>query len=107
MEQESKLRGHSSALLVFILTAGVLGIINTEMGVIGILLLIAETFHVTVPQAGWTVSVRAAEEEDNLVFHCGGGMRGVHYRSGYMLLGFRLTGISCCRNRVKMAIATQ
>ena len=29
------------------------------MGVIGILPLIAETFHVTVPQAGWTVSVFA------------------------------------------------
>lgn len=46
-------------LLVFILTAGVFGIINTEMGVIGILPLIAETFQVTVPQAGWTVSVFA------------------------------------------------
>lgn len=47
------------ALLVFILTAGVFGIINTEMGVIGILPLIAENFHVTVPEAGWTVSVFA------------------------------------------------
>lgn len=59
MEQESKLQRHSGALLVFILTTGVFGIINTEMGVIGILPLIAETFHVTVPQAGWTVSVFA------------------------------------------------
>lgn len=49
----------SGALLVFILTTGVFGIINTEMGVIGILPLIAETFGVTVPQAGWTVSVFA------------------------------------------------
>ena len=57
MNQESKLR--SDTLLVFILTAGVFGIINTEMGVIGILPLIAETFQVTVPEAGWTVSVFA------------------------------------------------
>ena len=57
MNQEYKLK--SGALLVFILTAGVFGIINTEMGVIGILPLIAETFHVTVPEAGWTVSIFA------------------------------------------------
>ena len=53
MNQEYKLK--SGALLVFILTAGVFGIINTEMGIIGILPLIAETFHVTVPCALWTV----------------------------------------------------
>lgn len=54
-----KLKPHSGTLLVFILTAGVFGIINTEMGVIGILPLIAETFQVTVPEAGWTVSIFA------------------------------------------------
>ena len=59
MEQASKFKLNSGALLVFILTVGVFGIINTEMGVIGILPLIAETFHVTVPQAGWTVSIFA------------------------------------------------
>lgn len=59
MKQTSKLTFRSDALLVFILTAGVFGIINTEMGVIGILPLIAETFQVTVPEAGWTVSVFA------------------------------------------------
>ena len=59
MEETSKLKLNSSALLVFILTVGVFGIINTEMGVIGILPLIAETFHVTVPEAGWTVSIFA------------------------------------------------
>lgn len=48
-----------SGLLVFILTLGVFGILNTEMGVIGMLPLIAETFNVTVPQAGWTVTVFA------------------------------------------------
>ena len=57
MNQKNRLQ--SGSLLVFILTAGVFGIINTEMGVIGILPLIAEKFHVTVPEAGWTVSVFA------------------------------------------------
>ena len=40
-------------LLVLLLTFGVFGIINTEMGVVGIIPLIAETFGVTVPEAGW------------------------------------------------------
>lgn len=48
-----------SNLLVFILTLGVFGILNTEMGVIGMLPLIADTFQVTVPQAGWTVTIFA------------------------------------------------
>lgn len=59
MRQTNRLKPDSGALLVFILTAGVFGIINTEMGVIGILPLIAEHFHVTVPEAGWTVSIFA------------------------------------------------
>lgn len=59
MEQTNQLKRKPGALLVFILTVGVFGIINTEMGVIGILPLIAETFHVTVPQAGLTVSIFA------------------------------------------------
>lgn len=59
MKQESRLQRHSGALIVFIVTVGVFGIINTEMGVIGILPLIAEKFHVTVPEAGWTVSMFA------------------------------------------------
>lgn len=59
MKQISKLRLNSGTLFVFILTVGVFGIINTEMGVIGILPLIADTFHVTVPEAGWTVSMFA------------------------------------------------
>lgn len=46
-------------LLVVLLTLGVFGIINTEMGVVGIVPQIADTFGVTVPQAGWTVSVFA------------------------------------------------
>jgi predicted MFS family arabinose efflux permease len=49
----------NSDLLVFILTMGVFGIINTEMGVVGIIPLIAQTSGVSVPAAGWTVSVFA------------------------------------------------
>ena len=52
MEQKNKLKLNSGGLLVFILTVGVFGIINTEMGVVGILPLIATTFNVSVPQAG-------------------------------------------------------
>ena len=44
---------------MFILTLGVFGILNTEMGVVGIIPIIAETFGVTVPDAGWTVSLFA------------------------------------------------
>lgn len=43
-------------LLIFILTMGVFGILNTEMGVIGILPYIAEQFHVSISKAGWLVS---------------------------------------------------
>lgn len=54
-----KLFAHKPGLLVAILTFGVFGIINTEMGVVGIIPQIAETFGVTVPQAGWTVGIFA------------------------------------------------
>lgn len=43
-------------LLIFILTTGVFGILNTEMGVIGILPAIADQFHVSISKAGWLVS---------------------------------------------------
>ena len=56
---EKQLGTKQSRLLVLILTIGVFGIINTEMGVIGILPLIAEIFNVSVPTAGWTVSAFA------------------------------------------------
>ncbi|WP_068501439.1 MFS transporter [Paenibacillus kribbensis] len=46
-------------LLIFILTIGVFGILNTEMGVIGLLPSIADHFHVTIPKAGWLVSLFA------------------------------------------------
>jgi len=43
-------------LLIFILTIGVFGILNTEMGVIGILPSIADHFQVGIAKAGWLVS---------------------------------------------------
>ncbi|MGF6950415.1 DHA1 family inner membrane transport protein [Neobacillus sp. B4I6] len=43
-------------LLTFILTIGVFGILNTEMGVIGILPSISDQFHVSIAKAGWLVS---------------------------------------------------
>jgi Arabinose efflux permease len=46
-------------LLIVILTLGVFGILNTEMGVIGILPLIAEHFHVSIAAAGLAVSLFA------------------------------------------------
>jgi predicted MFS family arabinose efflux permease len=46
-------------LLIFILTIGVFGILNTEMGVIGLLPSIAERFDVSVTHAGLLVSVFA------------------------------------------------
>ncbi|PCD05748.1 MFS transporter [Peribacillus simplex] len=46
-------------LLIFILTVGVFGILNTEMGVIGLLPSIAEQFNVSVSKAGWLVSLFA------------------------------------------------
>ncbi|MNS78035.1 Inner membrane transport protein YdhP [compost metagenome] len=46
-------------LLILILTFGVFGILNTEMGVIGLLPSIAEHFHVSISEAGLTVSLFA------------------------------------------------
>lgn len=46
----------NSSLLIFILTLGVFGILNTEMGIVGILPLIADRFDVSIAMAGWLVS---------------------------------------------------
>jgi DHA1 family inner membrane transport protein len=43
-------------LLIFILTIGVFGILNTEMGIIGLLPSIADHFDVSISTAGWLVS---------------------------------------------------
>ena len=41
--------------LIFILTLGVFGILNTEMGIVGILPMIAEQYQVDIATAGWLV----------------------------------------------------
>lgn len=46
-------------LFIFILTVGVFGILNTEMGFIGILPDIADYFSVSISTAGWLVSIFA------------------------------------------------
>lgn len=46
----------SKGLLLFILAIGVFGILNTEMGVIGILPHLANYFDVSITTAGWLVS---------------------------------------------------
>lgn len=43
-------------LVVLILTIGVFGILNTEMGFIGLIPIIADAFDVSVSTAGWLVS---------------------------------------------------
>ncbi|MGK9044017.1 MFS transporter [Mammaliicoccus vitulinus] len=50
---------HSKSLLIFILAVGVFGIINTEMGIIGILPNLASYFNVSVSTAGLLVSLFA------------------------------------------------
>ncbi|OCT15447.1 arabinose ABC transporter permease [Paenibacillus pectinilyticus] len=49
----------SKAFIIFILAFGIFGIINTEMGVIGILPQIAEHFNISVSTAGLLVSLFA------------------------------------------------
>lgn len=46
-------------LPIMILTIGVFGILNTEMGMVGILPFVAEKFHVSISQAGLLVSLFA------------------------------------------------
>ncbi|HIS40688.1 MAG TPA: MFS transporter [Candidatus Aphodovivens avistercoris] len=46
----------SEKLLIFILAVGVFGILNTEMGAVGIIPQVAERFGVSVPDAGLLVS---------------------------------------------------
>ncbi len=48
-----------SSRIISILTFGVFGILNTEMGIVGILPMIAEQFHVDIATAGWLVSAFA------------------------------------------------
>lgn len=50
---------HKNTSLIFILAVGVFSIINTEMGIVGIIPLIADTFQVHITQAAWTVGAFA------------------------------------------------
>ncbi|MEC0111522.1 MFS transporter [Paenibacillus taichungensis] len=45
-----------NGLLIFVLTIGVFGILNTEMGIVGVLPLIADHFQVSISKAGLLVS---------------------------------------------------
>ena len=45
-----------SSRMILILTLGVFGILNTEMGIVGILPMIAEQYNVRIATAGWLVS---------------------------------------------------
>lgn len=58
-EVEQYFMKNSKRLLIFILAVGVFGIINTEMGVIGILPDLADHFDVSVSTAGLLVSLFA------------------------------------------------
>lgn len=53
------MKSQRTNLLIFILTFGVFGILNTEMGVIGIMPLIADDFNVSITKAGLIVSLFA------------------------------------------------
>lgn len=46
----------SNKTLVLILTIGVFGILNTEMGIVGVIPYVSQQFSVTVPDAGLLVS---------------------------------------------------
>lgn len=46
-------------VIITILTLGVFSIINTEMGIIGIMPLISQHFSITITEAGWMVSLFA------------------------------------------------
>ncbi|MDO4554085.1 MAG: MFS transporter [Lachnospiraceae bacterium] len=46
----------NSNRLILILTLGVFGILNTEMGIVGILPMIAQQYQVDIATAGWLVS---------------------------------------------------
>ncbi|MGU3343577.1 MFS transporter [Staphylococcus succinus] len=50
---------NNNKLIILILTIGVFGILNTEMGFIGLIPQIAKQFNVTTATAGWLVSVFA------------------------------------------------
>ena len=58
-ERSEFVKGGNNKLLVLILTIGVFGILNTEMGIVGVIPYVAERFGVSVPDAGLLVSMFA------------------------------------------------
>ena len=46
----------SNKTLVLILTMGVFSILNTEMGIVGVIPYVSERFNVSIPDAGLLVS---------------------------------------------------
>lgn len=48
---------NSQIILVFCL--GVFGILSTELGMMGIIPVVSENFHVSISDAGWSVGVFA------------------------------------------------
>ena len=58
-EGEEMERNINKSVMLLILATGVFGILNTEMGFIGILPYIAEYYQVSVVQAGWLISLFA------------------------------------------------
>ena len=53
------MKSERNNMLIIILMTGVFGILNTEMGVIGVLPLIADHFNVSITKAGLIVSLFA------------------------------------------------
>ena len=58
-EGEEMEQNINKSVMLLILATGVFGILNTEMGFIGILPYIAEYYQVSVVQAGWLISLFA------------------------------------------------
>ena len=59
LEKEKYYLKKRNNLFIFILTGGVFGVLNTEMGMIGILPFMADKFKVSISQAGLLVSLFA------------------------------------------------
>lgn len=57
--EESPLIKQRSGLLTFIMAVGVFGILNTEMGIVGVVPQVAERFAIAVPEAAMLVSAFA------------------------------------------------
>ena len=82
-----------SRLLVPLLALGVFAIINTEMGVVGMVPLISEYFGVSIPAAGWSVTIFA------LVITLSGPTMPLlfsRFNRKYVLLGVLIIFVASC-----------